>query len=106
MEQVTKTCLLEDCEQKAAVVYFAQEALKNTTNAYLAYVAQQQQQQEEEPVVFTSQLEFVQRAELFADTLQQVLEVNANLAGFYVSHAITCVSKSKLVAANVCMRCA
>ena len=39
--------------------YFVQQALKNTTNAYLAYVTQ-------EPRSFSTPQDFAQRAQLFS----------------------------------------
>ena len=58
--------------------YFVQQALKNTTNAYLAYVTQ-------EPRSFSTPQDFAQRAQLFSATLVQVAKLNAGLTNYFVS---------------------
>ena len=82
LEAVTKNCELTDCVEKAAVQVYTQEALQNSTNAYLAFVSEQ-----DTPLY--SQKEFVDRVELFTETLEQVAQANAGLTDYYVSRCCT-----------------
>ena len=89
-EEAVKGCELEDCEEKAVVQFFVQEALKNSTNSYLAFVSGSGGEGEGgtgEPVVFFSKEEFAVRVEMYTETLEQVAQANAQLKDYYVSGA-------------------
>ena len=74
----TEGCELEDCEEKAVVLFFVQEALANVTNAYLAFSTVSE-------TVLYSEEDFTERAAVFAETLQEVADLNAGLTDFFVS---------------------
>ena len=82
-QQAVQGCQLTNCSDKAAVLYFVQQALKNTTNAYLAYISQEQRS-------FSTLQDFVQRADLFSATLVQVAQLNARLTDYFVSGSSSC----------------
>ena len=78
-KQATKGCtLLTDCAQKAVVAYFVQQALQNTTNAFLAFASNQSRE-------FPSYQDFAARQQLYASTLQQVESANAGLKDFFLT---------------------
>ena len=73
---------MKDCGEKAVVQYFVQEALKNTTNSYLAFVSEQARS-------FSTKKDFAVRVEMYKETLQQVAQANAQLKDYFVSVAAT-----------------
>ena len=78
-KQAIKGCtLLTDCAQKAVVAYFVQQALQNTTNAFLAFVGNQTRD-------FPSYQDFAARQQLYTSTLQQVASANAGLKNFFLT---------------------
>ena len=78
LEAATEGCELEDCEDKAVVLFYVQEALSNVTNAYLAFSTASD-------TVLYSEDDFEERAAVFAETLQEVANLNANLTDYFVS---------------------
>ena len=76
----TEGCELEDCADKAVVLFYVQEALENVTNAYLAFSTVSD-------TVLYSEEDFAERAATFADTLQEVANLNANLTDYFVREA-------------------
>ena len=74
----TQGCALADCSQKAVVAFFVQQALQNTSNAYLAFAGNVSR-------TYTSRHDFVVREQLFSATLQQVAALNAGLKDFYLT---------------------
>lgn len=77
-QAITGCTLLSDCAQKAVVAYFVQQALQNTTNAFLAFVGNQTRD-------FPSYQDFAARQQLYTSTLQQVASANAGLKNFYLT---------------------
>ena len=78
LEAATAGCELEDCEEKAVVLFYVEEALSNVTNAYLAFSTVSD-------TVLYSEEDFEERATVFAETLQEVANLNANLTDYFVS---------------------
>ena len=78
LEAATAGCELEDCEEKAVVLFYVEEALTNVTNAYLAFSTVSD-------TVLYSEEDFEERAAVFAETLQDVANLNANLTDYFVS---------------------
>ena len=78
LEAATAGCELEDCEEKAVVLFYVEEALTNVTNAYLAFSTVSD-------TVLYSEEDFEERASVFAETLQEVANLNANLTDYFVS---------------------
>ena len=78
VEAATAGCELDDCTDKAVVAFFVQEALANVTNAYLAFSTVSD-------TVLYSEEDFEERAAVFAETLQEVANLNANLTDYFVS---------------------
>ena len=78
LEAATAGCELEDCEEKAVVLFYVEEALSNVTNAYLAFSTVSD-------TVLYSEEDFEERAAVFAETLQEVANLNANLTDYFVS---------------------
>ena len=76
----TEGCELEDCADKAVVLFYVQEALSNVTNAYLAFSTVSDS-------VLYSEDDFQERAAVFAETLQEVANLNANLTDYFVREA-------------------
>ena len=74
----TAGCELEDCAEKAVVLFYVEEALSNVTNAYLAFSTVSD-------TVLYSEEDFTERATVFAETLQEVANLNANLTDYFVS---------------------
>ena len=74
----TEGCELEDCAEKAVVLFYVEEALSNVTNAYLAFSTVSD-------TVLYSEEDFTERATVFAETLQEVANLNANLTDYFVS---------------------
>jgi hypothetical protein len=74
----TAGCELDDCTDKAVVAFFVQEALTNVSNAYLAFSTVSD-------TVLYSEKDFEERAAVFAETLQEVANLNANLTDYFVS---------------------
>ena len=60
------------------MLFFVQEALANVTNAYLAFSTVSE-------TVLYSEEDFTERAAVFAETLQEVADLNAGLTDFFVS---------------------
>ena len=79
-DAATEGCELEDCADKAVVLFYVQEALANVTNAYLAFSTVSD-------TVLYSEEDFEERAATFADTLQEVANLNANLTDYFVREA-------------------
>ena len=78
-QKAVKGCTLQaDCAQKAVVAFFVQQALQNTSNAFLAFAGNQTRD-------FTSHQDFVQRQQLFTATLQQVAAANAALTDSFLT---------------------
>ena len=78
-QKAVKGCTLQaDCAQKAVVAFFVQQALQNTSNAFLAFAGNQTRD-------FTSHQDFVQRQQLFTATLQQVAAANAGLTDSFLT---------------------
>ena len=74
----TQGCALADCSEKAVVAFFVQQALENTTNAYLAFAGNTSR-------TYTSRQDFVARGQLFSATLQQVAALNTGLQDFFLT---------------------
>ena len=78
LEAATAGCELEDCAEKAVVLFYVDAALANVTNAYLAFSTVSD-------TVLYSEEDFEERAAVFAETLQEVANLNANLTDYFVS---------------------
>jgi hypothetical protein len=78
LEAATAGCELEDCAEKAVVLFYVDAALANVTNAYLAFSTVSD-------TVLYSEEDFQERAAVFAETLQEVANLNANLTDYFVS---------------------
>ena len=78
LKAATKGCELDDCAYKAAVLIYVEDALANVTNAYLAFSTVSD-------TVLYSERDFQERAAVFAETLQDVANLNANLTDYFVS---------------------
>ena len=60
------------------MAYFVQQALQNTSNAYLAFASNTSR-------TYTSHQDFAVRAQLFSATLQQVAALNSGLQDFFLT---------------------
>ena len=78
LASATAGCELEDCTEKAVVLFYVEEALANVTNAYLAFSTVSD-------TALYSEEDFQERATVFAETLQEVANLNANLTDYFVS---------------------
>ena len=85
LEAATAGCELEDCAEKAVVLFYVDAALANVTNAYLAFSTVSD-------TVLYSEEDFQERAAVFAETLQEVANLNANLTDYFVSCLVHCLA--------------
>ena len=65
------------------MLFYVEEALSNVTNAYLAFSTVSD-------TVLYSEEDFTERATVFAETLQEVADRNANLTDYFVSGLCSC----------------
>ena len=84
-------CELEDCTEKAVVLYYVNLAQANVTNAYLAFL-------KVSGTVLYSEEDFKNRTTLFAKTLQEVANLNADLTDYFVSGPSVLLSVARLPA--------
>ena len=78
------------------VLFFVQEALANVTNAYLAFSTVSE-------TVLYSEEDFTERAAVFAETLQEVADLNAGLTDFFVSEGADVACPACSDASSACL---